>query len=172
MATFDALQAFWPGLQVLAGDVSAAAATQEAFHSLWCGPSHHHYRSITMPLPHSHAHCLTISRRTAYGRTRFKVHPERYDVARSALHGSMTYYPLRPEHAESTHALYRATGSDKYLHHGAEMVASLNANARTPVGFAAIKSVVDMKLEDHTPSFFLAETLKVRMCLRVCVGLG
>ena len=68
-AAFDSLQAFWPALQVLAGDVSAAAATQEAFHSLW---------------------------------TRFKVLPERYDVGRAALHGSMAYYPLRPELAEST----------------------------------------------------------------------
>ena len=40
------------------------------------------------------------------------------------------------------------------------MVESLNAVARTPVGFAAIKSVIDMRQEDHTPSFFLAETLK------------
>ena len=80
VAAFDALQAFWPALQVLAGDVQAAADTQEAFHSLW---------------------------------TRFKLLPERYDVNRGAVHASMAYYPLRPEHAESTHALYRATGSSK-----------------------------------------------------------
>lgn len=126
-ASFDALQAFWPALQVLAGDVSAAAVTQDAFHSLW---------------------------------RRFRVLPERYDVGRSAVLTHMAYYPLRPELAESTYALYRATGSDRYLEMGAEMVASLNAVARTPAGFAAIKSVLDLKLEDHTPSFFLAETLK------------
>lgn len=40
------------------------------------------------------------------------------------------------------------------------MVRSLNSVARTPAGFAAIKSVLDLKQEDHTPSFFLAETLK------------
>ena len=34
-AAFDSLQAFWPALQVLAGDVTAAAQTQEAFASLW-----------------------------------------------------------------------------------------------------------------------------------------
>jgi hypothetical protein len=32
VASFDSLQAFWPALQVLAGDVAAAAQTQEAFH--------------------------------------------------------------------------------------------------------------------------------------------
>ena len=34
------------------------------------------------------------------------------------------------------------------------------------VGFAAIKSVVDMKQEDHQPSFFLAETLKYHFLLQ------
>ena len=43
---------------------------------------------------------------------------------------------------------------------GAEMIKSLNERTRTDVGFAAIKSVIDMAKEDHTPSFFLAETLK------------
>ena len=32
VAAFDSLHAFWPALQVLAGDVAAAAQTQEAFH--------------------------------------------------------------------------------------------------------------------------------------------
>ena len=127
VASFDALQAFWPALQVLAGDVSAAALTHEAFHSLW---------------------------------ERYTVLPERYDVSRSAVHSTMAYYPLRPELAESCYALSQATGASRYLEMGAEMVQSLNAVARTPVGFAAIKSVINMQQEDHTPSFFLAETLK------------
>ena len=127
VAAFDSLQAFWPALQVLAGDVTAAAATHDAFYSLW---------------------------------TKYRVLPERYDVNKGAVHASMAYYPLRPELAESTYALYRATGSSRYLDMGAAMVRSLNAVARTPVGFAAIKSVLDLTQEDHTPSFFLAETLK------------
>ena len=105
VAAFDSLQAFWPALQVLAGDVRQAAETQEAFHSLW---------------------------------VRFKVLPERYDVKRATVHSSMSYYPLRPELAESTYALYRATGDHRYLRMGAEMVASLNSVARTPVGAPAI----------------------------------
>lgn len=124
---FDSLQAFWPALQVLAGDVDAAAATQEAFHSLW---------------------------------SRFRLLPERFDVKRNAVHPSMSYYPLRPELAESTFALYRATGAAKYLRMGEEMVQSLNKHARVPAGFAAVKSVATMTQEDHTPSYFLAETLK------------
>jgi len=125
--TFDALQAFWPAMQVLAGDVDAAAATQTAFHSLW---------------------------------SKFRVLPERFDVHRNAVHASMAYYPLRPELSESTYALYRATGSAKYLAMGEEMVHSLNAVARNANGFAGIKSVIGLEQEDHTPSYFLAETLK------------
>ena len=86
--------------------------------------------------------------------------PERYDVHRAALHGSMVGYPLRPELAESCYALYQATGEAQYLRMGAEMVASLNAHARTKHGFASIRSVVDMRVDDHMTSFFLAETLK------------
>lgn len=93
----------------------------------------------------------------------------------------MSYYPLRPELPESTYALYRATGSATYLLMGEEMVRSLNAVARNANGFAVsivattartesqgyfcpsaqgIKSVINMEQEDHTPSYFLAETLK------------
>ena len=126
-ASFDSLQAFWPALQVLVGDIGEAAQTHSAFHALW---------------------------------QRFKVLPERYDVHRAALHGSMVGYPLRPELAESCYALYQATGEAQYLRMGAEMVASLNAHARTKHGFASIRSVVDMRVDDHMTSFFLAETLK------------
>ena len=31
----SALQAFWPGLQVLAGDVAGGVASHKAFHQLW-----------------------------------------------------------------------------------------------------------------------------------------
>ena len=72
----------------------------------------------------------------------------------------MSYYPLRPELSESTYALYRATGSSRYLAMGEEMVQSLNMVARNSNGFAGIKSVINMQQEDHTPSYFLAETLK------------
>jgi len=91
---------------------------------------------------------------------KFRVLPERYDVHRKVVHSSMAYYPLRPELAESTYALYRATGDAKYLQMGEEMVNNINSVSRVPHGFAGIKSVINMEKEDHTPSYFLAETLK------------
>lgn len=114
-------------LQVLAGELRPAAATFEAFHSLW---------------------------------RKFNALPERFDVDRGKLHDTLAYYPLRPELAESCYALYHATRDARYLQIGAEMVTSLNSAARTFFGFAAIKSVRSMALEDQMPSFFLAETLK------------
>ena len=67
---------------------------------------------------------------------------------------------MRPELSESTYALFRATGANRYLAMGEEMVRSLNELARNPNGFAGIKSVINLQQEDHTPSYFLAETLK------------
>jgi mannosidase alpha-like ER degradation enhancer 2 len=32
---FNSLQAFWPGLQVLAGDVEPAVRTHKAFYTVW-----------------------------------------------------------------------------------------------------------------------------------------
>mmetsp|Transcript_23713 Transcript_23713/g.60056 ORF Transcript_23713/g.60056 Transcript_23713/m.60056 type:complete len:572 (+) Transcript_23713:164-1879(+) len=70
-------------------------------------------------------------------------------------------YPLRPEVAESTAALFLATGDHLYLKFGARMVDSLKRVTKAPLGgFASVRSVATGELEDHMPSFYLAETLK------------
>ena len=124
---FESLQAFWPALQVLAGDVDDAAESFASFFELW---------------------------------RRYRVLPERVDLQRNVVHPHAAAYPLRPELAESCYALYRATNDPSYLQAGAAMVHSLNAVARTPAGFASIKTVLNMAQEDHMTSFFMAETLK------------
>jgi mannosidase alpha-like ER degradation enhancer 1 len=73
---FTSLQAFWPGLQVLLGDVHLAAASHQRFFSLWM---------------------------------KFGLLPERYLLMEQTIHPTERYYPLRPELAESTYALYEAT---------------------------------------------------------------
>lgn len=45
-----------------------------------------------------------------------------------------------------------------YLKVGESMVNSLNAFTKVEGGFASVKDVTNMKLEDHQHSFFLAET--------------
>ena len=125
---FESLQAFWPALQVLAGDVDDAIETHDAFFSLW---------------------------------TQFGFLPESFLLASRTVHPSMKYYPLRPELAESTYALYRATRDPYYLQQGAQMLKSLNGAPRVPGGFASVKDVKNPRvLEDRMASFFLAETCK------------
>ena len=42
----------------------------------------------------------------------------------------------------------------------AAFVGGLNAHARVPGGYAVVRSVATMQLEDVQPSYFLAETCK------------
>lgn len=121
------LQAFWPGLQVLVGDVAAANSSHREFFNVW---------------------------------EKFGVLPERYLLDRDMLHPTEKYYPLRPELAESTFYLYQATKDPWYLKVGESIVNSLNRYTRVEGGFASVKDVATMKLEDHQHSFFLAETCK------------
>lgn len=121
------LQAFWPGVQVLVGDIAAANSSHREFVYVW---------------------------------EKFGVLPERYLLDHQMLHPTEKYYPLRPELAESTFYLYQATKDPWYIEVGKSMVDSLNLYAKVEGGFASIKDVTTMQLEDHQHSFFLAETCK------------
>ncbi|KAK9826719.1 hypothetical protein WJX81_001107 [Elliptochloris bilobata] len=124
---FNSLQAFWPGLQVLAGDVKLAADTFNNFLAVW---------------------------------QKYGVIPERYHYLTAQMHSTERHYPLRPELMESALYLLQATGNARVLDAAAAFVAGLNAHARVPGGFAVVRSVASMALEDVQPSYFLAETCK------------
>nr|GMC60392.1 alpha-mannosidase I MNS5 isoform X1 [Ipomoea batatas] len=121
------LQAFWPGVQVLVGDVDAANSSHREFFHVW---------------------------------RKFGVLPERYLLDHQMLHPTEKYYPLRPEFAESTFYLYQATKDPWYMEVGELIVNSLNQYTRVQGGFASVRDVTTMELEDHQHSFFLAETCK------------
>ncbi|CAK9138659.1 unnamed protein product [Ilex paraguariensis] len=121
------LQAFWPGLQVLVGDIAAANSSHREFFHVW---------------------------------KKFGVLPERYLLDHQMLHPTEKYYPLRPELAESTFYLYQATKDPWYIEVGESIVDSLNLYTKVEGGFASIRDVTTMQLEDHQHSFFLAETCK------------
>lgn len=121
------LQAFWPGLQILVGDISAANSSHREFFYVW---------------------------------KKYGVIPERYLLDINMLHPTEKYYPLRPELAESTLFLYQATKDPWYLEVGETIVNSLNVYTRVNGGFASVRDVTTMQLEDHQHSFFLAETCK------------
>ncbi|KAL6175610.1 hypothetical protein ACLB2K_052249 [Fragaria x ananassa] len=121
------LQAFWPGLQVLVGDIAAANSSHREFFYVW---------------------------------NKYGVLPERYLLDHQMLHPTEKYYPLRPEFAESTFYLYQATKDPWYIEVGESIVNSLNLHTKVEGGFASIRDVTTMELEDHQHSFFLAETCK------------
>ncbi len=63
--------------------------------------------------------------------------------------------PLRPELAESTYLLYRATGDPYYLDVGKIILEALNRSARVPCGFASIKDIRTWEREDQMVLFVM-----------------
>ncbi|XP_028830278.1 ER degradation-enhancing alpha-mannosidase-like protein 3 isoform X2 [Denticeps clupeoides] len=120
----DSLLAFFPGLQVLRGDLKPAIETHEMLYQV---TKQHKF------LPEAFT-------------TEFRVH--------------WGQHPLRPEFAESTYFLYKATGDPYYLKVGQSIVEKLNAHTRVPCGFAAVQDVRTGTHEDRMDSFFLAEMFK------------
>ncbi|XP_051956448.1 ER degradation-enhancing alpha-mannosidase-like protein 3 isoform X2 [Xyrauchen texanus] len=120
----DSLLAFFPGLQVLRGDLKPAIETHEMLYQV---TKQHNF------LPEAFT-------------SEFRVH--------------WGQHPLRPEFAESTYFLYKATGDPYYLKVGQSIVEKLNTHARVPCGFAAVQDVRTGTHEDRMDSFFLAEMFK------------
>ncbi|XP_043941240.1 ER degradation-enhancing alpha-mannosidase-like protein 3 isoform X2 [Protopterus annectens] len=120
----DSLLAFFPGLQVLKGDIKPAIETHEMLYQV---TKKHNF------LPEAFT-------------TDFRVH--------------WAQHPLRPEFAESTYFLYKATGDPYYLEAAKSIIENLNRYARVPCGFAAMKDVRTGSHEDRMDSFFLAEMFK------------
>lgn len=56
--------------------------------------------------------------------------------------------------------LYRGTGDPYMLEIGEDILHSIQYNARTECGYATIRDVTTLTLEDRMESFFLAETVK------------
>ena len=113
-SSIDSLLAFWPGLQVLWGDIDVAASIHDVLYYV------------------NHKHD-------------FLPEAINIDLIR-VLWGS---HPLRPEFAESTYFLYKATGDTYYLDIGKSIVESLDKYARVKCGFAAMKDVRTKAHEDR-----------------------
>lgn len=121
----DSLQAAFPGVLVLAGQVEEAICSHAFYYALW---------------------------------RRFSALPERFDWRNKQV--DLAFYPLRPELAESTYFLYRATANPFYLHVGQMILESIDRRTRTSCGFATLHDVRTKQLEDRMESFFLSETCK------------
>uniref|UniRef100_A0A914VDF2 alpha-1,2-Mannosidase n=1 Tax=Plectus sambesii TaxID=2011161 RepID=A0A914VDF2_9BILA len=127
----DALQASFPGVLILNGDLDEAICQHALYYSIW---------------------------------KKYGAIPERFNWHLKAP--DVTFYPLRPEFAESTYLLYMSTRNPFYLHVGREIIASLNEHARVSCGYATVHDVHDKTLEDRMESFFLSETCKYLFLVR------
>ncbi|POM78793.1 ER degradation-enhancing alpha-mannosidase-like protein [Phytophthora palmivora] len=128
---FESLAAFWPGMQVAAGDLTTAAESMNAFYRVW--------------------------RDYGFLSEQFNVGEWKPVKSRG---GGGARYPLRPELIESTFYMHEATNSSSWLRAGAHVVHSLQKYAKTSCGYASIADVESKKQEDYMPSFFLSETCK------------
>ena len=129
---FNSLQAFWPGLQVLAGDVHNAL---ESWGKMWCVVEQ-------TGLPPEYVDLASL----------LTGQPQ-------AKRTSGPGYPLRPEFLESTYFLYKATGEERFLNISESFIDKL-AKTRQKCGFAAVVDVYAFTFEDKMDSFVLAETFK------------
>jgi mannosidase alpha-like ER degradation enhancer 2 len=127
----NALQAFWPGLQVLAGDVHNAL---DSYEKMFC-----------------------VVRELVFMPEYVSLGQFLQKTAANHRHGAG--YPLRPEFLESTYFLHRATGEDTFLQIAEIFLLQLQ-RTKVKCGFAAILDVFSMTHEDKMDSFMLAETLK------------
>lgn len=128
----DALGAFFPGLQVLHGDISTAINCHLAYYKLW-----NTFRSIP-----------------ERWRKLNRLQSEELDPI------LLEWYPLRPEFIESTYYLYQATRDPLYIQVGKQVMKDLNKYNKVPCGYAGFQDIRTGQLSDRMESFFLSETVK------------
>ena len=84
--------------------------------------------------------------------------PEAY--SHNTLNPHWAQYLLRPEFAESTYFLYKATKDRYYLNVAKNIFYALEYYTRTECGYAAIANIGTMKKLDQMDSYFLSEMIK------------
>lgn len=137
----DSLSAFFPGLQVLAGDVEDAMLKHMLALKLWNTfggiPERWEFQSLA----------------SFDGNNDFSVEDLKTLVP-------LEWYPLRPEFVESTYFLYRATRDPFYLNVGVTILESLETRFKHECGFGGFQDVTTGEPQDRMETFILSETLK------------
>lgn len=113
---------------------------------------------------------ITNTCRESYNRTKTKLGPESFSftdsVEAEALYIHERQYLLRPEVVESYFIMWRLTHDPRYRQWGWEVVQALEKYCRIPSGgYSGLSDVYrgDPLHDDVQQSFFLAETLKVKL---------
>ncbi|PVV01127.1 hypothetical protein BB560_004467, partial [Smittium megazygosporum] len=89
---------------------------------------------------------------------RYRAMPERFSL--DVKNTQISFYPLRPEFAESTYFLYLATKDPFYLEVGEMIINDINSCMRAKCGFGALRDMFKREIDDRMESFLLSETFK------------
>ncbi|KAF5094065.1 hypothetical protein D0Z00_003718 [Geotrichum galactomycetum] len=137
---FDSLGAFFPSVMVLSGDVADAVRTHLFYYKVWLeyGGIPERVKLVTTQSD------LSASRVTPLRDVRLEL----------------PWYQLRPEFAEATYYLHRATGDPFYLAVGRRVFDDLEQRYRTRCGYAGTLNLATGTRADRMESFFLSETVK------------
>lgn len=130
----DLLSGFWPGLQVITGQVSDAINTHFLYLKIW------DYFNL-------------IPERWSYN----NLNNEESNIDNAIV---LEWYPLRPEFIESTYYLYRATRDPMYLNIGEKILKTFQSKHMAKCGLKGYKNIKTGEFEDKMESFVLSETLK------------
>ncbi|WEJ93144.1 alpha mannosidase [Yamadazyma tenuis] len=130
----DSLSGFWPGVQVLSGQLKDAIGTHMVFLKLW------DYFQI---IPE---------------RWNFLLPKEAIKSEEDTI--GLEWYPLRPEFVESTYYLYQATHDPMYLQIGETVLNLFKTKFMAPCGFKGVQDVRTGSFQNRMESFVLSETLK------------
>lgn len=106
---------------------------------------------------------LTLAENIQQGNThmwvKFHMEPEEFNFRTDSI--TSPGYALRPENMESCFYLYRTTRDEQYLRMGKRMTDDILSECKTSDGYAAIKDVRTMELEDSMESFFWRKRLSM-----------
>lgn len=89
----------------------------------------------------------------------------RFNKGFEAKSKSSQAYILRPETFESYFVLWRLTKDKKYRNWGWDAIQAIETYCKAPGGYSGITNVYSVQsgMDDVQQSFFVAETLKVRL---------
>ncbi len=147
------LDAFWPGVEVSKGGTRLLLVYQLAY----CVRFHYWQAILGFSGPGAHQLNTFYSVWKDLGFLPEEIDYAQWQSGKGAVNG---LYPLRPELIESTYLQFRTTGDRSWLQAGKMFLDSLERNTRTGCGYATVRDVSTMALEDTMPSFFLSETCK------------
>lgn len=138
----DSLSAFFPGLQVLYGDIDDARLKHLMSLKLWDTfggiPERWEFQTFTSQ--------------------NYLEELDEKERVKQVL--PLEWYPLRPEFIEATYFLYRATKDPFYLNIGYRILDDLLFRFKQECGLSGIQNIAKGEFQDRMETFVISETLK------------